>query len=74
LAFGLILGPILEENVRRSLMISQGDWLVFLERPVALAFILISVSLLVLPAVLGRFRGRSAASSAGRVAEGDLPK
>lgn len=43
LVFGLILGPLLEENLRRSLMISRGSWTVFLERPVSLAIILIIV-------------------------------
>ena len=52
LAFGLILGPILEENVRRSLMISQGDWSVFISRPVAGVFVLISVLLVIGPRAL----------------------
>ncbi|WP_289044090.1 tripartite tricarboxylate transporter permease [uncultured Aliiroseovarius sp.] len=39
LVFGLILGPLMEENMRRSLIISRGSWSVFLERPVSLAII-----------------------------------
>jgi len=60
LAFGLILGPILEENLRRSLMISRGSWSIFLERPIAAILILICVILVALPlvtALLARFRG-----------------
>ena len=49
LAFGLILGPILEENLRRSLIISDGSWLVFIERPIALTMVILSVSALVYP-------------------------
>ena len=49
LAFGLILGPILEENLRRSLIISDGSWLVFIERPIALTMLVLSVSALVFP-------------------------
>ena len=49
LAFGLILGPILEENLRRSLIISDGSWFVFLERPIALTMVILSVSALVYP-------------------------
>lgn len=41
MAFGVVLGPILEENLRRTLMI-HGDWTVFLERPISLVLILIS--------------------------------
>ena len=47
--FGLVLGPLLEENIRRSLIVSAGDWSVFFERPISLIFILISVLALALP-------------------------
>jgi putative tricarboxylic transport membrane protein len=49
LAFGLILGPILEENLRRSLIISDGSWLVFIERPIALTMLLLSIAALAYP-------------------------
>lgn len=49
LAFGLILGPILEENLRRSLIISDGSWLVFVERPIALTMLVLSVGALAYP-------------------------
>ncbi|MEO8835145.1 MAG: tripartite tricarboxylate transporter permease, partial [Caldimonas sp.] len=38
---GLILGPLFEENLRRALLLSRGDFSVFIERPIsasALAF------------------------------------
>jgi len=57
LAFGLILGPILEENLRRSLMHSRGSWMIFLERPISAALIVISLALIVLP-MLASLRGR----------------
>ena len=47
--FGLVLGPLLEENIRRSLIVSGGDWSVFFERPISLIFILISILALGLP-------------------------
>ena len=49
LAFGLILGPILEENLRRSLIISDGSWMVFLERPIALTMLLLSAGAIIYP-------------------------
>ncbi|MBU2937626.1 MULTISPECIES: tripartite tricarboxylate transporter permease [Pacificibacter] len=49
MAFGLILGPILEENLRRSLMISRGSWSIFLERPISAVLILICVFLISIP-------------------------
>lgn len=49
LAFGLILGPILEENLRRSLMISRGSWTIFLERPISAILVIVSLTLILLP-------------------------
>ncbi|MFD2238020.1 tripartite tricarboxylate transporter permease [Aureimonas populi] len=57
LAFGLILGPILEENLRRSLMLSRGSWSIFLDRPIALALVLASLAIVLLPA-FGWLRAR----------------
>ncbi|WP_029352940.1 hypothetical protein [Bosea sp. 117] len=36
LILGPVLGPMLERNIRRTLIQSQGDVLVFVERPIAL--------------------------------------
>ncbi|NVK47841.1 MAG: tripartite tricarboxylate transporter permease [Rhodobacteraceae bacterium] len=66
LAFGLILGPILEENLRRSLMISRGSWSIFLERPISAVLIAICVVLISLPLLKWawvRLRGGSEAST-----------
>jgi len=49
LVFGLILGPILEENLRRSLIISDGSWMVFIERPIALTMLILSIGALTYP-------------------------
>lgn len=51
LAFGLILGPIVEENIRRSLILSRGSWTIFIERPVSLALVLLTLAVLAIPAV-----------------------
>ena len=32
---GFVLGPMLEENLRRALNLSHGDWTVFITRPVS---------------------------------------
>jgi len=55
LLLGFVLGPLMEDNVRRSLVLSDGDPLVFLERPISLT-LLISAVLLVLLIVLPQFR------------------
>jgi putative tricarboxylic transport membrane protein len=48
IVLGIILGPIAEANLRNSLVLSGGSWLIFFQRPICLAFILITVVLLVL--------------------------
>jgi TctA family transporter len=51
---GFVLGPMMEENLRRALQVSQGDPWVFVMRPISLAFIIATVLILivmVLPAV-----------------------
>jgi TctA family transporter len=35
LLLGFVLGPLMEENLRRALLISRGDFMVFLERPIS---------------------------------------
>jgi len=54
LVLGLVLGPMLEENFRRALVISHGDPAIFVTRPISGAFIALTVALvavMVLPAV-----------------------
>jgi putative tricarboxylic transport membrane protein len=47
LLLGLVLGEALEQNVRRSLMLSRGDATVFLARPLSLSILLLTVALVV---------------------------
>jgi len=47
LMLGFVLGPMVEENLRRSLQVSGGDPTVFLTRPISLAFIIITFLILV---------------------------
>jgi putative tricarboxylic transport membrane protein len=51
---GFVLGPLMEENFRRAMMLSRGDPLVFATRPISAALLLLAAALLViliLPAV-----------------------
>lgn len=43
----LILGPMAEQNLRRSLIISHGDPLIFLKRPISAAFIIIAIFVII---------------------------
>jgi TctA family transporter len=51
LILGFILGPLMEENLRRSLMIAFGDVTVFVTRPISAAFLIASVALLIVIAL-----------------------
>jgi putative tricarboxylic transport membrane protein len=55
---GLILGPMFESNLRRSLMLSRGDWSTFVTRPISLGFILVAVFVLVGPTLIDLVRHR----------------
>lgn len=44
LVLGFILGPLLETNLRRGLMLSQGDFMPFLTSPIAAVFLLIAAA------------------------------
>jgi len=55
LLLGFILGGLMEENLRRSLMISDGELSFILERPITLTFTIISVLVLVAPVLLTIF-------------------
>ncbi|WP_398475953.1 tripartite tricarboxylate transporter permease [Tardiphaga sp.] len=47
LLMGFVLGPMVEENFRRSLITSHGDPMVFLQRPISLVLLLLSAALLI---------------------------
>jgi putative tricarboxylic transport membrane protein len=47
LLLGLILGPMMEENLRRALLLSRGDWGVLVSRPIS-AGLLVAAAMLLL--------------------------
>ncbi|MFC0409912.1 tripartite tricarboxylate transporter permease [Roseomonas elaeocarpi] len=61
---GMILGPMAEQAMRQALTISQGDWTVFLTRPVSLALLLLAGFALLAPPVFGVIARRRAAATA----------
>jgi putative tricarboxylic transport membrane protein len=54
---GYVLGPLMEENLRRAMLIARGDATVFVTRPISAALIFTSVFLLAI-AVLPMIRKR----------------
>jgi putative tricarboxylic transport membrane protein len=57
LLLGMVLGPLMEENLRRALLISRGDWTVFLSRPLSAVLLAVAAGLLVL-AILPSLRAK----------------
>jgi len=52
---GFVLGPLMEENLRRSMVISAGDPTIFVTRPISLGLLLAALGLVLL-IVVPRFR------------------
>jgi putative tricarboxylic transport membrane protein len=59
LLLGFILGPMMEENLRRALLLSRGDWSVFVTRPLS-AGLLAAAMLLVVIVALPSIRSKRA--------------
>jgi TctA family transporter len=55
LVLGFILGPLMEENLRRSLVLSRGDPMIFIERPISAVLLLMTVAAIAL-IVVPQFR------------------
>jgi TctA family transporter len=51
LILGFILGPMMEENLRRAMLLSRGDPTVFFTRPLSLTLLLMAVALVVIVAL-----------------------
>jgi putative tricarboxylic transport membrane protein len=48
---GFILGPLMEENLRRAMLLSRGDPFVFFQKPISLGFMIASAALLIIVAL-----------------------
>jgi TctA family transporter len=48
LLLGFVLGPMLEENLRRAMLLSKGSFSTFIERPISATLLGLSVVALVL--------------------------
>jgi putative tricarboxylic transport membrane protein len=48
LLLGMVLGPLMEENLRRAMLISRGDATVFVTRPLSAVLLAMTLTLLIL--------------------------
>jgi putative tricarboxylic transport membrane protein len=53
LVLAFVLGPLMENNLRKSLIMSQGDFSIFFSRPLAAVFIIVALFLLISPLIPG---------------------
>ncbi|OZI63571.1 tripartite tricarboxylate transporter permease [Bordetella genomosp. 11] len=51
LLLGLVLGPMMEENFRRALLLSRGDFLTFVQRPLSASLLAAALALVVIVAL-----------------------
>ncbi|MGF9906328.1 tripartite tricarboxylate transporter permease [Brevibacillus porteri] len=57
LVLGLVLGPMIENNLRRALTTSNGDFSIFIQKPVSLVFLIIAVLWITVPLIM-KMRGK----------------
>jgi putative tricarboxylic transport membrane protein len=51
MVLGFVLGPLMEDNLRRAMTISGGDPMIFLNRPISLGLLVAAAALLVMVAL-----------------------
>ena len=61
MVLGLVLGPIFENSLRQSLVLSHGSASIFFTRPISLALIIFAALIVIAPACRRLYRGRAPA-------------
>ena len=62
---GMILGPLAEAQLRNAMSIGEGSALIFLQRPMSLALVLVVLSVMLLPRVFKYWSARRQVTSIG---------
>ncbi|HMR60184.1 MAG TPA: tripartite tricarboxylate transporter permease [Amaricoccus sp.] len=73
LLLGFVLGPLMEEQLRRSMLLSRGDPMVFLERPISATLIGITFAIAVY-GIYSTHRNRRLARTAAEQTQLEEPK
>jgi putative tricarboxylic transport membrane protein len=58
LVLALVLGPMLENNMMRALTLSNGDYMIFLQKPVSAVFLILAILWLVVPFITKQLKKR----------------
>ena len=56
---GLVLGPLVENNLRRAMSLSDGDWTYLFSSPIAIGLWIAAIASLFLPLIIKRFAATS---------------
>jgi putative tricarboxylic transport membrane protein len=65
LLLGFVLGPMMEEHLRRAMLLSRGDPMVFFQRPISATLLVLAIVALVLMLLPNLRRGKEQAMAAG---------
>jgi putative tricarboxylic transport membrane protein len=60
MVLAFVLGPMLENNLRKSLILSQGDFAIFVHKPISAACLALAALILIVPLLPGLSRKREA--------------
>jgi putative tricarboxylic transport membrane protein len=71
LVLGLVIAPILEQSLRQSLIMSNGDYTIFLTRPISASLLVVSATLLALAALSFILKQRDWRSKLAEVEAGE---
>jgi TctA family transporter len=74
LLLGLVLGKQLDEQLRRALLLSDGDWMTFIRHPIALGLLMFTAILALLIALPSLRRSRDEALQGEEAAAASAPK
>ncbi len=56
IVMGLLLGPIAEESLRQSLVVSDGSWAIFVTKPISAVFLLVTALIVIRKAYVLLFK------------------
>jgi putative tricarboxylic transport membrane protein len=70
LVLGLVISPTFEMSLRQSLIMSNGNWTIFFQRPIALALLAVAIALLAMSALALIRRRRDWRASLAEVEDG----
>ena len=68
---GVVLGPLMEKNLRRAMALSGGDWGVLFSSPVAVALYVLALLSLLVPFLAARLRAQPSLAAIGAAGEVD---